>query len=87
MDAKVEIVAELGRKLIAGRNLLELSPGDVILLDSDPGDEVTVFVEGIPKFTGKPGVIKGAKAVQITASGFGAGNFAARERLEPDTAV
>jgi flagellar motor switch protein FliM len=43
-----------------------MKPGDVIPLDQYASDAVTVFVEGIPKYRGYPGIYKGNQAVRIS---------------------
>lgn len=61
----LEVSAELGQAAIQVEDLMNLSPGDVILLDSSAGDPLVGFVEGIPKFQGMAGVLKGQQAVQV----------------------
>ena len=39
---------------------------DVVKLKTGPQDPVTLNVEGVPKFLGVPGIVKGNRAVQIT---------------------
>jgi flagellar motor switch protein FliM len=41
--------------------------GDVVLLDKSYGDPVLASIEGIPKFTGMPGVVKGQQALQVVS--------------------
>lgn len=61
----VELLVELGRTQVKGRDLLELGIGDVLLLNQDVHDPLTVRVEGIPKFKAHAGMSKGNKAFQI----------------------
>lgn len=65
-EASVEVVVEMGQTTLTGGEILKINIGDVIALDTDTDDEMMVFVEGIPKFKGKPGVIKGNKALKIS---------------------
>lgn len=65
-ETSVDVVVELGTTTISGGDLLGLDVGDVITLDQDADDEMLVRVEGIPKFKGMPGVVKGNKAVRLT---------------------
>jgi len=65
-EAGVEVMAELGTTHVTGYEYLELKVGDVITLNQDAGEEVNIFVEGIPKYRGIPGVVKGNKAIQLT---------------------
>ncbi len=65
-EAVVEVVVELGETLIPSATLVNMKPGDVIPLDSDVDSELTIRVAGISKFRGKPGAVKGNRAVRIT---------------------
>lgn len=64
--SKVNLVIELGRTHINGRNMVNLKKDDVILLDHHSSDPLSVFVEGIVKFRGYPGNYKGNQAIQIS---------------------
>ncbi len=48
------------------QDFLKLEPGDILGLTTDIDDELIVKVEGIPKFKGRPGVVKENRAVQVT---------------------
>ncbi len=63
--AEVGIVVELGHTKIKARELVDLNVGDVLTLYEYAKEPVTVKVEGVPKFTAVPGVIKGAHGIQI----------------------
>jgi flagellar motor switch protein FliM len=65
-EVGVEIVVELGKSKIKGRDLLQLDVGDVVLLDHEVNDPLTVKVEGVPKFKAMPGTYKGNQAFKIT---------------------
>ncbi|MEF2143989.1 MAG: flagellar motor switch protein FliM [Desulfovibrionaceae bacterium] len=65
METPVEMVVRLGRSAISGRQLMQLRPGDVLLLDTDEDDLLEAEIEGIRKFQGLPGRVKGNKAFQI----------------------
>ncbi len=64
--ASVEVTAELGSIEMSSREFLSLSVGDTITLNNDVGGELSIMLEGIQKFKGVPGVVKGNKAVQLT---------------------
>jgi len=64
--SRVEVVIELGKSSLKGRDIIELKKGDVIVLDQDPSIPLFALVEGVPKFLCKPGVFKGSQAVQIS---------------------
>ena len=66
LETPVEVVVNLGFTQITPRELLNLKVGDILLLDTYVDDELIAEVEGIPKFTGKPGVYKGNKALLIS---------------------
>lgn len=65
-QAEVEVSIELGRTEISGRDLLGLKQGDVISLEQDASTPLVAKVEGVPKFKGYAGVVRGNKAFQIS---------------------
>jgi len=65
-ESKVDMMIELGRTEVELKKVIDLKVGDVIMLDQYATDPLPVFVEGIMKFRGHPGVYKGNHAVQIT---------------------
>jgi flagellar motor switch protein FliM len=64
--AAVDLSVTLGELDLTLREVLELSPGDVLPIKSP--DDVTVKVDQITVFKGKFGVANGNNAVKITAS-------------------
>lgn len=64
--ARVPVVAELGRAELTVGEIIDLSIGDVILLEADRQSPVTVYVGNQAKFTGAPGRVRGKLAVEIT---------------------
>jgi flagellar motor switch protein FliM len=64
-EAQVELTVELGRTMISSGKLLELQVGDVIKLDKDINDHLIGLIEGIPKFRGRAGTSRGAKAYRV----------------------
>ncbi len=66
LDAPLELTVELGESKITLGELMELAPGDTIMLDNDWRNDLTVKIEGIRKFTAVPGERGGNKAVQLT---------------------
>lgn len=64
--ANTKINVTLGHVEICTKELLELRVGDVLRLDSLVTDPLIVNVEGIPKFTARPGTIKNKMAINIT---------------------
>jgi flagellar motor switch protein FliM len=65
-EARVPVTVELGRTTLAIRDILELARGDVLMLDTSRGSNLTVFVGNQPKFVGQPGRVKGRLAIEIT---------------------
>ena len=65
METPVEMVVRLGRTAISGRQLLYLQEGDIILLDTDEDELLEAEVEGVRKFHGLPGRVKGNKAFKV----------------------
>ncbi len=64
-DTQVKIVAELGVARHTIGQLLEMETDDIVPLNTGPQDPVVLKVEGMPKFLGMPGIVKGNRAVQI----------------------
>ena len=70
MGTSANVLVKLGEADITVRDLLELKPGDIIQLDSDATQPLDIHVEGIPKFKGIPGLLKGNRALKIVESLF-----------------
>ena len=66
-ETHVNVIAELGKTQKTIRELLELEVDHILRLNTGPKDPVVLTVDGIPKFRGLPGVIKGNRAVEITS--------------------
>jgi flagellar motor switch protein FliM len=65
-DAPLELTVELGESVLTLGELMELAPGDTIVLDKDVRSDLTVKVGGVGKFMAVPGERGGNKAVQLT---------------------
>ncbi|MGE3540105.1 MAG: flagellar motor switch protein FliM [Candidatus Tectimicrobiota bacterium] len=65
-NLEVELSVEFGSTDISLRNILSLQVGDIIRLDQDYDAPLLVKVEGVPKFTGFPRVMRQKKAVEIS---------------------
>ena len=65
-ETNVEVFVELGKTVMSGKEFINLDKGDVVKIDSDVDDEMIVYVEGVPKYKGRPGVVRGNKAVQLS---------------------
>jgi len=66
MKSYVNMMVELGRVSILGKDIANLKKGDVIPLDHYASDPLDVYVEGLAKYKGYPGIFKGNQAVQIS---------------------
>ncbi|WP_447977065.1 flagellar motor switch protein FliM [Candidatus Nitrospira bockiana] len=73
-DCAVEIKVQLGTATVRVKDVLHFSPGDVLVLDQSPGDLIVSAVEGLPKFLGNAGVVKGNRAFRIAKVLNGTGN-------------
>ncbi len=65
METRVDMDITLGTTQLTGRQLLNLKVGDVVLLDQDEDDLLTARVQGVLKFQGEPGLVKGNKAFKV----------------------
>ncbi len=66
LEAPMETTVEMGNASITLRELLDLAPGDTIMLDKPSSGEMLVKIEGVPKYFGVPGIRHGNKAIQIS---------------------
>ncbi len=65
METPVEMVVRLGNTAITSRQLLNMEIGDILLLNTDEDALIEAEVEGVKKFYGTPGRLKGNKSFQI----------------------
>ena len=65
-DTEVNIIAQLGKCRQTVRDILNLQLDDVVHLGTGPEDDILLTVDGVPKYHGFPGIIKGNRAVEIT---------------------
>jgi flagellar motor switch protein FliM len=65
-DCTLPVAVRLGTATVTVRDVLNFSPGDVVLLDQRPGDPLDCYIEGYHKFQGSPGVYKGNHACRVT---------------------
>ena len=68
MGTSANINVKLGDAEIAMRDLMELQPGDIIQLNTDATSPLDILVEGVPKFRGIPGLLRGNRALRIVES-------------------
>jgi flagellar motor switch protein FliM len=67
--ASVDIVVELGSTQVTTERLLQLKTGDVIQLEQRVGEPLAASVQGVQKLMGRPGVIKGNRALKLNRIG------------------
>jgi len=63
----LNLTIDMGQASLRVEDLMHFSPGDVVLLNTYPGDPLVVSVEGIPKLQARVGVMKGQKALQVVS--------------------
>jgi len=64
-QVRVDVRGLLGKVTINFSRLLELQPGEVLLLDTDEESDLPVLVQGREKLTGRPTVSGGAMAMRV----------------------
>ncbi len=64
-ETPVNLTVTLGSTQITGRQLLDMRVGDILLLDQDEDDLFMAYVQGVLKFQGLPGFVKGNKAFKV----------------------
>jgi flagellar motor switch protein FliM len=64
--ADVRISAVVGKTSLMVSEFVNISIGDVIMLDSFPDSDFEVYVGPLRKFYAKPGISRGRNAIQIT---------------------
>jgi flagellar motor switch protein FliM len=64
-NSEIEVKAMLGHSQITVRDLINLEPGDVIVLNKKADEPVEVLVEGVPKYLAKMGIYRDHLALQV----------------------
>lgn len=65
---EANLSVQLASGEVTTRRLLELQPGDVMTLDTNPSEEAILMVEGSPKYYGYVGSYRGNRAFRLTRS-------------------
>lgn len=65
LGVNIDVSVELGKTSITSRELSSLKEGDILVLDKDISDVLTVQVQDLPKFFARPGKMKDNMAVDI----------------------
>lgn len=63
----LEVVVHLGSTQVHVAELLNLQPGDIVVLDQRINEPLTAAIAGAPKFLGWPGKIGSRQALKISA--------------------
>ena len=66
LQTPCSVSVQLARGAIKTRDFLSLKQGDIITLDTNPTEDARVLIEGVPKFYGSVGSIRGNRAVRIS---------------------
>lgn len=66
LSSAVTVSADVGTLQLTFSDLMSLQEGDVLTLDKSTTDELTVNVEEVPKFKGRPGYSRGSQAIRVT---------------------
>jgi len=69
INSKVDLLVELGRTEINGREVINLKKGDVIVLDQYASEALNIYIGGVLKFKGYPGTSRGNQAIQVAQVG------------------
>ena len=64
--SRVTLTAFLGRAAIKLNELRTLRPGDLIQLEKGAADELIIQIEGCNKYAGRPGQLRGRRAMRLT---------------------
>lgn len=65
-ETRVEAIAVLGTTVISARELLGLEEGDILRLQEASTDDISIVVDGAPRFWGCAGVVRGRMGVKLT---------------------
>ncbi|MBN1164108.1 MAG: flagellar motor switch protein FliM [Candidatus Krumholzibacteriota bacterium] len=73
---KLDVRVLIGETELALSQVTGMKNGDLIVLNSKVSEPIGIYVEGVPKFSGIPGIVNGKKAVQVISvlEGDGDGN-------------
>lgn len=66
--AQVDLQCFLAETAISLRDVLDLRAGDILRTEKRAGSELILCISGKPKFAGRPGQLRGNKALRITRS-------------------
>lgn len=66
LGTRVNVTCTIGHAWVNMRDLTELAVGDIIILDHEANKPLNITVEGVHKFKGVPGVVRGNRAIKIT---------------------
>ncbi|MBI5682706.1 MAG: flagellar motor switch protein FliM [Deltaproteobacteria bacterium] len=61
----VSVACEIGMAEVSIGDFLNLNTGDIIQLDNKSSEPISVKIEGVTKYTGKPGILDGHYAIAV----------------------
>jgi flagellar motor switch protein FliM len=64
-DIKIPIYVELGKTTLTVEEILDLSIGDVVMLDKKSNQDITVYTNNLESFLAEPGLIGVKKGIKI----------------------
>jgi len=67
LKAEVNLRVDLGHGKLSVKELYDLKPGDVLMLNTDASSPLTLKIENIPKMRGVPIIHKGHMALKVTS--------------------
>ena len=68
MNTWANMLVQLGNADITVDDLSNINVGDIIQLDTEATAPLDIQVEGVTKFRGIPGLLKGNRAIKVTES-------------------
>jgi flagellar motor switch protein FliM len=64
----VQLTVHLAKTKIGATELAGLGIGDILATDTSVASPLTLSLDGVPRFLGRPGAFQGRKAIQIEAA-------------------
>lgn len=65
MPIQVEMKVDLGRTTLSVKDVQNLRPGDILVLDNNFRETIKAYVEGVPKYEGYVGRIRNRKVFKV----------------------
>lgn len=65
LQVPLPVSVKLGESRIRGLDLINIVPGDIIMLNNSVSDPISIYLSGKPMFLGRPGRVKDSLAIKI----------------------